>query len=315
MLDSMIGLNYAVEISPEIDYTLDTIFNALGLPYKKISKTPIIKPETVPVLITYGEYQPSGRLLNYVKNGGYLICIPSWEYINDNEKLLKDDGYKTRTSSKFKLFGYLRSGKIQGLPIFSPFFFTTEKSDKGIDLRLNSPSDYKNKRCISYSKYYKGLIIYLGFDLLYSLYYILTCKHEIDKNQWDRYNRVVEKNNLLLRNNKQNVPWVNLYLQFLENLLQFCFVDRKIPLLKKWYWPDNAGFALWLSHDVDEVKKFTLKKSAMNLMHKKVGDSVAGLGKSIKGPYKDPYWSFFKIMELEKEHGFVSTFFFGALTV
>ena len=72
----MIGLNYAVEINPEIDYTLDTIFNALGLPYKKISKTPIIKPETVPVLITYGDYQPTGRLLNYVKNGGYLINIP-----------------------------------------------------------------------------------------------------------------------------------------------------------------------------------------------------------------------------------------------
>jgi peptidoglycan/xylan/chitin deacetylase (PgdA/CDA1 family) len=158
------------------------------------------------------------------------------------------------------------------------------------------------------------MIIYLGFDLLYSIYYVLTCKHEIDKNQWDRYNRVNEKNNLLLRNKKQNIPWVNLYLRFLEDLIKYCFVERKIPLIKKWYWPDNAKFAAWLSHDVDEVKKFTIKKSAMNLMHKKVGDSVAGLGKSFKGADKDPYWSFARIMDLEKQHGFVSTFFFGALT-
>jgi hypothetical protein len=310
----MIGLNYGVEINPDIDYTLDTIFKALGVPYKKIHKFSKIDPEAIPLVLTHGNYQLPDELLTYVKKGGHLINIPNHELIKKNEKLLKEKGYKTKISHKFKLSGYLNSGKIRDMPVFSPLFFTTEKPVEKVELKFVEPSELKNKYCISYSRYYDGLLINIGFDLIYSIFYILSCKHEIDKNQIDRYNRVNESNNLLLENHKETDPWVNLYILFLETLIKYIYTIKKLPLIKKWYWPGNAEFAVWLSHDVDEVKKYTVKKSVMSLMNRKVGDSVSGLGKSFKGADKDPYWSFAKIIDLENELGFVSTFFFGSLT-
>ena len=73
--------------------------------------------------------------------------------------------------------------------------------------------------------------------------------------------------------------------------------------MEKIEWPDNKRFGVFLSHDVDRVKKtyqvltnFFVERRAYHLF------SIF--------EKQNPYWSFEKIMELEKELDVRSTFFF-----
>ena len=77
-----------------------------------------------------------------------------------------------------------------------------------------------------------------------------------------------------------------------------------IILHNKVVWPDDASFGVCLTHDVDRVKKtyqyltHSIKKCSLKPM--------SGLFR--KG--SEPYWQFENIMQIEKEHGVRSTFFF-----
>lgn len=79
-------------------------------------------------------------------------------------------------------------------------------------------------------------------------------------------------------------------------------------------WPNNAKFAVCLTHDVDEVRKtyqyFTQTiKGLKNLDLKKAAYQSASL-LTDRLTRNNPYWTFDKIMEIENTLGVRSTFYF-----
>lgn len=73
--------------------------------------------------------------------------------------------------------------------------------------------------------------------------------------------------------------------------------------MRKLNWPKNKDFALWLTHDVDRVKK------TYQMITHFFKDRRAYHIKSIFLK-PNPYWTFDKIMEIEQKHNVRSTFFF-----
>jgi len=80
------------------------------------------------------------------------------------------------------------------------------------------------------------------------------------------------------------------------------------------FWPNNAKFAVCLTHDVDEIRKtyqyITQSfKGLKNLDFRKAAyQSSSFLTDKLTG--NNPYWTFEKIMDIEERRGVRSTFFF-----
>jgi len=73
--------------------------------------------------------------------------------------------------------------------------------------------------------------------------------------------------------------------------------------MKKIEWPEGKNFAVCLSHDVDRVQK-SFQAITNFFIEKRPYHLVSLFNK------KNPYWSFDKIIELEKKYNIRSTFFF-----
>ena len=68
-------------------------------------------------------------------------------------------------------------------------------------------------------------------------------------------------------------------------------------------WPDSKQFAVFLSHDVDRVRK-TYQYFTHFIIEKRVYHLFSLFKKS------NPYWCFEKIMDMERKYDVRSTFFF-----
>ena len=87
-----------------------------------------------------------------------------------------------------------------------------------------------------------------------------------------------------------------------------------LPLLSIPRWPAAAPMALFLSHDVDAVRKWTGKRVLYELARSAVrrenpGPTLRSIAAGLGG--RDPYWSFDELLELEAGFGFPSTWFFA----
>ena len=310
----MIGLHYTAEPTSETEYVFEFILNTLGKPFLKNDIPTEIDPITTPLVITYGKCLPTNVILDYLNKGGCVINIPFYKDIIKSKEILKENGYGTNIFKPSGVYGFLRFNKNLELPVIYPFFYSKTHSREKLFLKFVSSSKHDDQNLLELTPHGNGLFIGLGLDIISSIFYILTCTHERNKNELDEFGRLNESNNLLMQNNKQMMPWVNYYILLIEDLIKFCFKHKNIPLLQKWYWPNNHKFAIWLSHDIDEVKKFTFKKIASDALNLKLKDATSGLPKAFKNYHKDPYWTFKKILAIEKKFGYPSTFFFGALT-
>ena len=69
-------------------------------------------------------------------------------------------------------------------------------------------------------------------------------------------------------------------------------------------WPNNSPFAVWLTHDVDRVKKAWFHVLYYFLQQRRGYHLISKLRK------KEPYWNFDVVMNIEGKHKVKSTFFF-----
>lgn len=114
-------------------------------------------------------------------------------------------------------------------------------------------------------------------------------------------------------------PAVSLHFNLLKNAIQYLYRKLDLPLLTLPRWPASAPLAIFLSHDVDVVKKWTCKRSAYeiargmkDLILFKPGPltaAVRSISDSMRG--RDPYWMFDELMFMESGSGFRSTWFFA----
>ena len=162
--------------------------------------------------------------------------------------------------------------------------------------------------------------IKIGFDIFNEVGHILAghLEHfwkssETSMTHGDTHEH--ETGKVFSEQNKQlaKVPVVDYY----EKILFDCFIvaskNLNVKLEYKPFWPNGKKFAVCLTHDVDEVKK-TYQYITRPLRYIKRGDyrgvlnQISSLMQKIKGA--EPYWTFEKIMDIEKRHNVKSTFFF-----
>lgn len=116
-----------------------------------------------------------------------------------------------------------------------------------------------------------------------------------------------------------NAPGVSLHFNLIENLIRYLYRKLELPLLSLPRWPSSAPFAVFLSHDVDVVKKWTFKRSVYELLRnflrmfkfegRSFFETVYSISESMKG--RDPYWLFDELLFMESGNGFNSTWFFA----
>ncbi|MCE5249095.1 hypothetical protein LLG96_02635 [bacterium] len=114
-------------------------------------------------------------------------------------------------------------------------------------------------------------------------------------------------------------PAVSFHFNLLESVIRYIFRKLHLPLFSLPRWPASASMAIFLSHDVDMVKKWTAKRivyelllSLADLLRFRGGRfvrTIEALSDALKG--YDPYWNFDELLFLEGGNGFKSTWFFA----
>ena len=152
---------------------------------------------------------------------------------------------------------------------------------------------------ISYDE--KNNIIYVNADLIKTAFFLLSRIHE-NETELDHLNRFQAKYSLL---DDVTVPLVNEYFRLLHELvIKIINKEGKTDINSTYYWPNNAPYAVCLTHDVDNVYKWWPKKILSFVFKEgKISELIHSLGKG-------EYWNFDKILDIESNYGFKSTFFF-----
>jgi len=146
-------------------------------------------------------------------------------------------------------------------------------------------------------------IIYSKIDIPQTCYVLLTRKEEINSPK-DELNRF-QFNNSIIKD--LEIPLVNIYFDLIFYFIQILSKNLGKDIQKKNFWPNNAPYAVCLTHDVDNVYKWYLKKVLSYFIKKrKIQEVLKSIGKK-------EYWNFEKIMNIENEFNVKSTFFFLAI--
>jgi len=154
----------------------------------------------------------------------------------------------------------------------------------------------------------------IGFDILNPIYFFLCGLEELDAVTYDEFGRFPHSSSTLFKENLMHTPVVTAYMDILGEL--FKRVHRMIgkTFYRVWPWPNGYDFALGLSHDTDEIERFTLKKCAYSLLKREIPQTLESFKGTFKQLEKNDYWTFSKIMKMEKKYNVRSTFFFSGLT-
>jgi len=157
------------------------------------------------------------------------------------------------------------------------------------------------------------LAIIFTADLVKATIRILSGELEQNTGR-DRYGR-----HNPLPENVTGTPAVSLHFNLIENALRYVFKRTGQVLLGVSRWPGSAPLALFLSHDVDVVKKWTFKRSVYEIARALPGlfrfrggelsRILTSIAEALRG--RDPYWMFDELMFMENGNGFSSTWFFA----
>ncbi len=114
-------------------------------------------------------------------------------------------------------------------------------------------------------------------------------------------------------------PGVSLHFNLIANAVRYAYRKIGQPLLSIPRWPESAPMAVFLSHDIDNVRKWTGRRCVHNILRGlgalarfKVGPlakTLRDIGEARRG--HDPFWAFDEILFREEGAGFPSTWFFA----
>lgn len=173
--------------------------------------------------------------------------------------------------------------------------------------------------CSTTNEWYtvEGNLIRFHHDILKSAFYLLSGYQEYVNKDLDAHGRFPWESSIQFKLGITHKPVVNYYFEvILEAFEKFCRLNE-LDFKKR----ERAAPLLFLSHDVDRIKKYTLRNltiSILQLVGIKKGSSgfsrqlkiVSDYSKGIVLFRKNPYWIFQKMIDLEQELKITSTWFF-----
>lgn len=261
----------------EIEYVFNLFFSVLGLEYKllPLSRFGAEDEEKASLLISYSKSAIGSRIPRQ-------IHIYSSDFFGEN---------------------YLKSESLPVLPL-----------KKMNDL----PIIFSGGEPMAEAVVASNNLIETNIDIVAGSLFMLTRYEEFLPGLRDAFGRFPGISSLAFRAGFSSRPIINEYLELLWQWIG----SFNLGLKRKNLWPENKEFASALTHDIDAVRKHsfpkTLKRSA-GLVLKKGDFKGAFLELKefsrlfFRSKTRDPFWSFERIIALEKKYEAKSSFFFFAL--
>lgn len=154
-------------------------------------------------------------------------------------------------------------------------------------------------------------------DILKSAFYLLSGYQEVHSNQTDMYGRFAWKSSIQQSLGITGKPVVNYYFEvILEAFKEFCRLNG-LEFKRR----TREAPTLFLSHDVDRIKKYSLRNLVYSFLQLiglrprsgSFGQQLINLGIYARGLlsfHTDPYWTFEEMTAYEQELHISSTWFF-----
>ena len=280
------------EFRAEARYVFSTLFRMAGLSYREEEVERAVSRE-IPLLVYYG-MNPDRPL-----SARASLRIQAASYYGEGGSVAPATlEWMQRTSE---------GAQISGLPERSYFLYRGKLFDAG-------QVWYREKDSHQPLMVYHDNQIFLATDLVASAFYLLSLEGERQSRERDTYGRFRPEFSPLGRE-VYRFPAVDAYVALLVSSLRFLAEKVGIRLQERPRWPQNAPFAVALSHDVDRLQSWTFAKIKRAI---RKGNSASSLPKrfiqTVLSAAQKTNWSgnFEFILELEKRYGAQSTFFFVA---
>ena len=207
------------------------------------------------------------------------------------------------------------------------FLIVIEFSDQGIPYippssEQQTSHDYSTILENKLIRIGKGYTINMTGDIISSTFYLLS-REEIISVEKDQHGRFEVQSSLAYNRGFIRRPIVNEYVSLLNQIINFAFKKKDLPLLQKMYWPNGKDFVVSLAHDIDWLSKHKrilfdtllyLRKALSLLLSrqfKELLDKALIVIRSI-GCSKNPNWNIKEVINLEESFGYKSTFYFLA---
>ena len=202
-------------------------------------------------------------------------------YINENEL-------------RGGICGYLRI-EDEKVPLFEKPVRLDESGDNLVVFVDNKGDEYP---CVVLND--TGITV--GFDIFNEVGHILTGYLE---HFWEMKENKHEK--------LAKIPVVDYYEKILFDCLLFASRRLNLALKYKPFWQDGKKFAVCLTHDVDRAHKSYqyISHFVRNIRRgdfRSAMNQITSAARKLQGD--EPYWNFDRIMEIERNLGVKSTFFF-----
>jgi peptidoglycan/xylan/chitin deacetylase (PgdA/CDA1 family) len=327
----MLNILLYTNTQDSIRYASTEILNMIGLSYTKIRSFKDIKDNERNIIIVP---ETSKIDLKKIKNSNnyFLIFGDTENALGDYFRLQYVEKY---TELEEESPAVLITNKYLPIPIESDFPIYATTKDKILF--------YINKT----TKNYPGIlrahpsVMLIAPQLFTQVATLLSDSAPDTLMQYDLTPRLVNyTSSKPVKSDNERNPIIGSIMNLLLDLITIIFQEEKIPLVQKWYYPNNHKFALCLTHDIDDffVGPITQFQFALHYLKKKqildgFLSTVIGLlmlipwGISRLGIIQNKNYSHFipkflqnhssltfhnEIMDyisLEKKYGGVSTFF------
>jgi hypothetical protein len=157
----------------------------------------------------------------------------------------------------------------------------------------------------------------LDFDIIYAILEFLTdhVNSNLSNEAYDEHDRLLFNHSFQSRSHLNDIPIVNLYVNFILELIEHkCHIVR-VPL-----WPKGKTCAIGLSHDVDNPDKYSMLRAPLFIKSKPIRENISNtlwkIGSGVRyliDKEKNNFWLFNHIIALEETYGFKSTFFVASV--
>jgi peptidoglycan/xylan/chitin deacetylase (PgdA/CDA1 family) len=157
----------------------------------------------------------------------------------------------------------------------------------------------------------------VDFDIINAISELITdhVNSNLSDEAYDEHGRLLFNHSFQSNSRINDIPLVNLYINFLLKLIEYKCKVVRVPL-----WPKGKKCAIGLSHDVDNPDKYSFLRAPLFLKLKPIKGHIKDTlikirdgAKYLTDKERDNFWLFNNIMSLEEKYGFKSTFFFASV--
>ena len=147
---------------------------------------------------------------------------------------------------------------------------------------------------------------------------VLTLGEEVSSGIRDERGRFLARMSALTSDGLLDMPVVDRVANSIRDALRRALDAASLPAVEVRPWPGGAPAAVCLTHDVDQVQKYSLYRLKEEALHPRpqfVSRAIRALrARAWPGVHtRDPFWTFTNIRQLENRVGATSAFYFGTV--